>query len=95
MRFHVDLQRAPGMTGHHELHDAVAAPALGRHVLRQAEQARLTVDQRPKRLADDDGLGAAPADPALDGAVRMDDPDAPGRAEVGRRTATTVATAND
>ena len=74
MRFHVDLQCAPGMTGHDELDDAVAAPSLGRAVLRQAEQPRLAVDERPERLADDDGLGAAAADPALDRAVRVDDP---------------------
>ena len=74
MRFHVDLQRAPGMTGHDQLDDAVPAPALGRRVLRQPEQPGLAVDERAKRLADDDRLGAAAADPALDRAVRMDDP---------------------
>ena len=74
MRFHVDLQRAPRMTGHDQLDDAVAAPALGRGVLRQAQQPWLTVDERAERLAHDDRLGAAAADPAFDGAVRVDDP---------------------
>ena len=73
MRFHVDLQGPARMAGHDELDDAVAAPALGRRVLREPEQARLAVDERAQRLADDDGLGAAAADPALDRAVRMDD----------------------
>ena len=95
MRFHVDLQGATGMAGHDELDDAVAAAALGRRVLREPEQPRLAVGQRAERLADDDGLGAAAADPALDRAVRVDDARSrPGRAEVGRATATTVATAN-
>ena len=62
------------MAGHDQLDDAVAAPALGRGVLGQAQQAWLTVDERPERLAHDDGLGAAAADPALDRAVRVDDP---------------------
>ena len=39
---------------------AVGAASLGRSVLRQPEQPRLPVDERPERLADDDGLGAAP-----------------------------------
>ena len=73
MRFHVDLQRATGVAGHDQLDDAVGAAALARAVLRQPEQARLAVAERPERLADDDGLGAAAADPALDRAVRMDD----------------------
>ena len=73
MRFHVDLQRAPRVAGHDQLDDAVAAAALGRRVLRQPQQPRLAVGERAERLADDDGLGAAAADPALDRAVRMDD----------------------
>ena len=77
-----------------QLDDAVAAPTLGRCVLREAKQPGLSVDERAERLADDDGLGAAAADPTLDRAVRMDDAVAPGRADVGRRTATTVATTN-
>ena len=47
-------------------------PSAGR-VLRQPEQPRLAVGERAERLADDDRLGAAAADPALDRAVRMDD----------------------
>ena len=69
------------MAGHHQFDDAVAAPALGRGVLGQAQQAWLTVDQRPERLAHHDGLRAAAADPALDRAVRVDDP---GRARTRR-----------
>ena len=82
MRFHVDLQGATGVAGHDELDDAVGAAALGRRVLREAEQARLAVGQRVERLADDDRLGAAAADPALDRAVGMDDA---ARAGPGRR----------
>ena len=78
MRFHVDLQRSPGVAGHDEFDDAVAAPALGGGVLREPQQARLAVGEGAERLADDDGLGAAATDPALDRAVRMDDPAAPG-----------------
>ena len=78
MRFHVDLQGATGMAGHDELDDAVAAAALGRCVLRQPEEPRLPVGHRVERLADDDGLGAAAADPALDRAVGMDDAARPG-----------------
>ena len=74
MRFHVDLQGAAGMAGHDELDDAVRPAALGRTVLREAEEPRLAVGERAERLADDDGLGAAPADPALDRAVGMDEP---------------------
>ena len=74
MRFHVDLQGAPRVAGHHQLDHAVAAPALGGGVLRQAQQPRLAVDEGAERLADDDRLGAAAADPALDRAVGMDDP---------------------
>ena len=70
MRFHVDLQRAPRMTGHDQLDHAVAAAALARDVLREPEQPRLAVDERPERLADDHRLGARAADPALDRAVR-------------------------
>ncbi len=66
------------MAGHDELDDPVAAPALGRRVLRQAEQARLPVGQRVERLADDDRLGARAADPALDRPVGVDDPVRPG-----------------
>ncbi len=82
------------MAGHDQLDDAVGPAAFARAVPRQAEQPRLAVGERAERLAHDDGLGAAAADPALDRAVRVDDPLAPGRAEVGRWTATTVATAN-
>ena len=77
VRLHVDLQRAPRMAGHDQLDHAVAAAALGGGRLRQAQQARVPVGQRPERLADDDGLGAAAADPALDRAVGMDDPHRP------------------
>ena len=82
MRFHVDLQRAPRMAGHDQLDDAVAAAALARDILREPEQPRLAVDERPERLAHDDRLGARAADPALDRAVRVDDPR---RAGPGRR----------
>ena len=78
VRFHVDLQRSPGVAGHDQLDDPIAAPALGRRVLRQAKQARLAVGQRVERLADDDRLGARAADPALDRAVGVDDPVRPG-----------------
>ena len=81
MWFHVDLQRAPRVAGHDQLDDAVRAPPLARTVLRQSEQARLAVADGSQRLADDDGLGAAAPDPALDRAVRMDDA---GRAGPGR-----------
>src|SRR5829696_4265727 len=74
MRFHVDLQGPSGMTGHHQLDDAIAAPALGRGVLGQAQEAWLAVDEGTERLSDDDRLGAAPTDPALDRAIGMDDP---------------------
>ena len=59
-----------------------AAPRPG--LLREPEQAGLTVGERAQRLADDDGLGAAAADPALDRAVRMDDA---ARARAERRSA--------
>ena len=78
MRFHVDLQGATGVAGHDQFDDAVAPPTLGGCVLAQAEQPRLAVRERSKRLADDDGLGAAAADPALDRAVRMDEAGRPG-----------------
>ena len=74
MRFHVDLQGATGVAGHDELDDPVGAAALGRRVLREPEEPRLAVGQGVERLADDDGLGAAAADPALDRAVGVDDP---------------------
>ena len=61
------------MAGHDELDDAVGAAALGRGVLRQAEQPRLAVGEGVERLADDDRLGARAADPALDRPVGMDD----------------------
>ena len=43
-------------------------------VLRQPQQPGLPVHERAERLPDDDRLGAAAADPALDRAVGMDDP---------------------
>ena len=73
MRFHVDLQGATGVAGHDELDDAVAAAALGRRRPCDRRSRRLAVGERAERLADDDGLGAAAADPALDRAVRVDD----------------------
>src|SRR4051794_4465927 len=81
MRFHVDLQRAPRVAGHDELDDAVGPPSLARTVLRQPKEPRLAIADRPQRLADDDRLGAAAADPALDRAVGEDDA---GRARPGR-----------
>ena len=94
MRFHVDLQRATRVAGHDELDDAVGAAALARAVARQPQQPRLAVAEGAQSLADDDRLGAAAADPALDVPSGWTIPLAPGRADVGRRTATTVATAN-
>ena len=73
MRFHVDLQGAAGMAGHHELDDTIRPPSLGRAILREPEQARLAVGEGMERLADDHGLGTAAADPTFDGAVGMDD----------------------
>ena len=78
MRFHVDLQGATGVAGHDEFDDAVAAAALGGCVLAQAKESRLAVGEGTQRFADDDGLGAAAADPALDGAVGMDEAGRPG-----------------
>jgi len=73
MRFHVDLQGPAGVAGHHQFDDAVGAASLARAVLRQPQQARLAIGDRPERFAHDDRLGAAAADPAFDRAVRMDD----------------------
>ena len=74
MRFHVDLQRASRVTGHDELDHAVGAATLARAVARQPQEPRLAVAEGPQCLTDDDRLGATAADPALDGAVGMDDP---------------------
>ena len=81
MRFHVDLQGPAGMAGHHQFDDAVGAASLARAILGQAQQARLSVGDRPEGFADHDRLGTAAADPAFDRAVRMDDA---GRAGTGR-----------
>ncbi len=74
VRLDEDLERPTGVAGHHEIDDPVRAPGLGGLLRREAEQPRLAVGQRPERLGDDGRLGAASADPALDRAVRMDDP---------------------
>ena len=72
------------MAGHHEVDDPVRAPGFGGLLRREAEQPRFAVGQGAKRLGDDGRLGAAAADPALDGSVRMDDP---ARAGLRRRRA--------
>ena len=72
------------MTGHHELDHTIGAATLTGPVTGQPQEPRLSVTEGAERLADDDRLGAAPADPALDAAVRMDDPARPGPG--GRRT---------
>ncbi len=74
MRFHVDLQGATRVAGHHFVDDPVAAAALGRRLLADPEQPRLPVGQRAEGLPDDDRPGAAAADEPLDRAVRMDEP---------------------
>jgi hypothetical protein len=74
VRLHVDLQCATRVAGHDQLHDAIAPATLAGGVLREPEKTGLAVGEGPERLADDDGLGAAAADPALDGPVGMDDP---------------------
>ena len=95
VRFHVDLQRAAGVAGHDQLDDAVAAATLGRPVLREAEQSGLRRRPAPaaprgRRRAGRSCRRPSPRSSRPGGRC----PDAPGRAEVGRRTATTVATAN-
>ncbi len=72
--FHVDLQGATGVAGHEVVDDTVAATRIGRHLLRDPKQTRLAVDEGPEGLLDDDRLGAAAADPALDPTAGMDDP---------------------
>ena len=95
MRFHVDLQGAPGVAGHDQFDDAVAAPTLGRGVLREAQQPGLAVDERSgaprgRRRAGRSCRRPSPRSCRPDGRC----PTRPGRAEVGRWTATTVATTN-
>ena len=77
MRFHVDLQGAAGVAAHDEFDDPVGAAALRRRVLREAKQSGQPIAEGEERLAHDDRLGTAPADPALDRAVRVDDPVGP------------------
>jgi hypothetical protein len=61
------------MAGHDELDDAVGPAPLRRTVTGQPQETWLTIAEGAKRLADDDRLRATPADPALDGPVRVDD----------------------
>jgi len=66
------------VTGHDQFDDSITAPALGRRILGQAKQSRLTVGQGVERLADDHWLGARATNPTLDRAVGVDDPVRPG-----------------
>ena len=95
MRFHVDLQRATGMAGHDQFDDAVGrgGPRPGRPSTAGAGAAgrrRSPGAPRGRRPAGRSCRRPSPRSCRPDGRCR----DAPGRAEVGRRTATTVATAN-